>query len=88
MPVQSHFFRDSSFIQHVSWDSDFNNLAIQFNTGTVWIYYNVPENVYKSLLKAKSVGAYFNKEIRDNYSSERFVYSSEVKTLGQEKEGS
>lgn len=76
MTVQSHFYRDSSFIKHISWDSDFFNLAVQFSTGTVWIYYNVPENVYKALITATSVGSYFNKNIRDNYPSERYSYPS------------
>ena len=86
MPVHSHFYRDSSFIKHISWDSDFLNLAVLFNTGTVWIYYNVPENIYKALITAKSVGAYFNKNIRDVYASERYAYKNEVNSGGQEEE--
>lgn len=88
MSIYSHFYRDSSFINHVSWDSDFQNLAIRFSTGTVWVYYNVPENKYKALIQAKSVGAYFNKNIRDNYPSERYAYPSEVSNLVQEEEKS
>lgn len=88
MPVHSHFYRDSSFIEHVSWDSDFQNLAIKFSTGTVWIYYNVSQDTYKSLIQAKSVGSYFNKNIRDHYPSERYAYASEVSSLVQEKEDS
>jgi hypothetical protein len=88
MSIHSHFYRDSSFINHISWDSDFLNLAVRFASGTVWIYYGVPQEIYKSLITAKSVGAYFNKNVRDNYPSERYSYSSEVNNLVEEKKDS
>jgi len=81
MTVYSNFYRDSSFINHISWDSDYLTLSVRFVSGTVWMYHDVPENTYRSLLKAKSVGAYFNKNIRDSYPSEK--YSAEGVSLGK-----
>lgn len=81
MTVYSQFYRDSSFIDHVSWDSDYLTLSVRFVSGTVWMYHEVPQSVYRSLLKAKSVGSYFNKNIRDKYPSEK--YFSQGVSLGK-----
>jgi len=67
-------FKESSFIKNISWDSNTESLLVGFNSGTTWVYYNVPENIYNDLLKASSVGTYFNKVIRDNYPSQRINY--------------
>jgi hypothetical protein len=87
MTIKSIFFRDSSFIKNVAWDDDSESLLVKFNSGTTWVYFGVPENIYNSMIKATSVGAYFNKNVRDNYSSQRINYSfPEVSDEQEEKE--
>jgi len=77
MSIKTFFYRDSSFIINVSWDTESDSLLVQFNSGTTWVYYNVPQKIYKELIKSISVGQYFNKNIRNKFTSERINYPIE-----------
>lgn len=88
-----HHFADSSFIKHIHWEDD-STLIVTFSTNSVWAYYEVPKTVFYELTKAESIGAYFNKNIRSNYSSEvlfklskdsKIIYSKDIQ-IGQEEE--
>lgn len=86
-----HHQPDSSVIKHILYDIKKESLAIQFHSNTVWIYLEVPIDVYDELVSAKSSGNYFNKHIRNVYPSERFIIGSEWNILrensvGKEKE--
>lgn len=63
---------DSSFIKTIGWNSLNKNLMVHFKSGSFWIYYNVPRKHYSKLIIAPSVGQYFNINIRDVYTSEKF----------------
>lgn len=87
-----HHFADSSFIKHVHWEKD-STLIITFSTNSVWAYYDVPKSVFYELIQSDSTGAYFNKNIRSEYSSEvlfklskdsKIIYSKELQ-IGQEE---
>lgn len=88
-----HYFIDSSFIKHVSFE-DNNILIVTFSSNSVWAYYNVPIDIYDNLISSESVGSYFNKNIRNIYNSEvLFKISSNSKIIyhkediiGQEEE--
>lgn len=70
MSVSEHYFIDSSFIKHIHWYEDTNNLIITFATDSVWIYYDVPKQIFTKMTKAVSIGSVFNKEIRNKYRAE------------------
>jgi KTSC domain len=42
-------------------------LEIQFESGRVYQYFGVPENVFREMLNAESKGKYFNAHIRGKY---------------------
>ncbi len=42
-------------------------LEIQFESGRVYQYFDVPESVYQELMQAESKGKYFNAHIRNQY---------------------
>lgn len=46
-------------------------LEIEFHSGGVYQYFNVPESVYVGLLHAASKGSYFHEQIRDRYRYQR-----------------
>lgn len=46
-------------------------LKITFQTGAVYMYYDVPEQVYERLRHARSKGRYFNKYISGVFPFER-----------------
>jgi len=69
MTIYAKGFADSSFIQTAIWDSQSKILLIKFKSGSFWSYYNIDQQIYESLISAKSIGGYFNKNIKDKYTS-------------------
>lgn len=58
----------SSAIEQVSYDPDAHTLIATFrDSGRTYVYADVPEEVYDSLLFSESLGAYFNANIRDRF---------------------
>lgn len=67
MKKYEKFFVDSSFIEHVSWQNSGKVLIITFASGSIWVYKNVSKKTYNGLCKSDSIGAYFNKNIRNSH---------------------
>lgn len=58
----------SSNLRSVGYDSSNRTLEVEFNSGSVYQYSNVPSSVYSALMSASSHGQYFNANIKNNYS--------------------
>ena len=58
---------DSSVILAVGYDDGASILEVVFRTGRTYRYFRVPPAAYDALVRAKSIGAYFNREIRPRY---------------------
>jgi hypothetical protein len=57
----------STNIKSVGYDKPSLALEVEFHTGSVYRYSNVPELVYRGLLSAPSKGRYFAARIKDRY---------------------
>lgn len=57
----------SSNINSVGYDSSSMTLEIEFNSGGVYQYFNVPAHIYQGLMSAPSHGKYFHQFIKDIY---------------------
>jgi hypothetical protein len=57
----------SSVIASLGYDRETNVLEVEFHTGRVYQYFLIPPTVYEALKRAESIGAYFNRHIRDRY---------------------
>lgn len=57
----------SSVISSVGYDPIESLLEIEFATGVVYHYLEVPDSVYRAFVAASSKGEYFNSIIRDHY---------------------
>jgi hypothetical protein len=57
----------STNLRSVGYDSTSQILEIEFHSGGIYQYLNVPSNVYSSLLSAGSKGSYFHSFIKDRY---------------------
>jgi len=57
----------SSHISSIGYDDSNQTLEIEFNDGSIYQYYNVPEYLYDGLMGASSHGTYFHVNIRDKY---------------------
>lgn len=58
---------DSSNLDSIGYDTGMRTLKIEFNTGSVYQYFDVPEEVYERLLDSASLGSYFHHYIRNKY---------------------
>jgi hypothetical protein len=56
---------DSSSLASVGYDPATETLEVEFTSGTVYQYSNVPAEVYEELMAAESHGAYFAQNIRN-----------------------
>lgn len=61
----------SSSIASIGYDARAKTLEVEFNSGRVYRYYDVPQTVHYELVSASSIGGYFNANIRPNYPYER-----------------
>lgn len=61
----------SSNLQEVSYDSETQEMTVQFHTGNTYLYRNVPQLVYMSLQRAPSPGSYFYRNVRTSYVGEQ-----------------
>ena len=61
----------SSDISSVGYEN--GTLHIRFNSGGLYAYYDVPENVYRGLLTAASAGKFFHASIKDHYSTQKIA---------------
>ena len=61
----------SSALEQLSYDEQAHTLRAKFReSGRVYVYHDVPRDLYDSLIFADSLGAYFNAHIRDRFDYE------------------
>lgn len=58
---------ESSSVASVGYDSRSKTLEVEFTSGSVYRYFDVPESEYRGLLGADSVGRYLNQSIKSTY---------------------
>lgn len=58
---------ESTTIRSVGYNRANQVLELEFQSGAVYHYFDVPPSIHERLLKASSKGRYFNDEIRDDY---------------------
>ncbi len=70
-PAASHGERiqrigvSSAALRSVGYDQEQRVLEIEFTSGAVYQYFDVPAEVYRGLMAAESHGRYFNQRVRD-----------------------
>ena len=57
----------SSNLASVGFDPTTYTLEVEFNSGRVYQYFDVPEHIYQELMSAGSVGSYFSRSIRNSF---------------------
>jgi hypothetical protein len=58
---------ESSMLAAVGYERETRTLVVLFTTGKAYEYYDVPEQVYQSLMAAESKGKYMNEMIIGHY---------------------
>ena len=57
----------SSNLAEVGYDPDLETLEVQFKSGGIYQYFNVPAFMYERLMSADLTGRFFNAEIKGHY---------------------
>jgi KTSC domain len=57
----------SSNIRSIGYDTTNETLEVEFHSGGIYQYLNVPEPVYSELMGASSKGSYLNSQIKKQY---------------------
>jgi hypothetical protein len=57
----------SSMIASIGHNADASILEVEFTSGTIWQYYDVPKSIYKEMLNSESIGKFFRSAIKDLY---------------------
>jgi hypothetical protein len=57
----------SSAISSVGYDDRSAVLEVEFESGAVYDYFDVPPKVYQDLLEAPSKGSFVSHQVRDRY---------------------
>lgn len=63
----------SSNVKSIGYDPESATLEVEFNNGSVYEYYEVPEEVYNDFLVASSKGKYLFHHIKNVYEYARIV---------------
>jgi hypothetical protein len=58
---------NSDSIRSVGYDPETQVLEVEFNNSGLYKYFDVPDDVYTSLMRANSKGAYMNDCIKDRF---------------------
>lgn len=60
----------SSALASVGYDAETRDLEVEFTSGRVYRYRDVPQGTYDFLLRARHKGSYFNRMIASRYAYE------------------
>jgi hypothetical protein len=61
----------SKLIRSIGYDAALQLLELEFASGKVYQYLEVPESAHTDLLNAPSIGTFFNSAVRDTFSHRR-----------------
>jgi len=57
----------SSNVSSIGYDVSTMTLEVEYRTGSIYQYFDVPQGVYQELMGAASVGTYLNQNVKNNY---------------------
>jgi hypothetical protein len=57
----------SRMIASFGYEAETSTLEVEFNSGAVWQYYEVPENVYYDMKNSDSFGKFFRANIKGQF---------------------
>ena len=60
-----------SNVRSVGYDAPSRTLEVKFWNGSIYQYYDVPEDVHKELVRQSAIAQYLRRHIRDQYAHSR-----------------
>ncbi|MDJ0658892.1 MAG: KTSC domain-containing protein [Crocosphaera sp.] len=62
-----------SHIQAIGYDVTVKILKIDYKSGSIYTYFQVPESIFQTMLTTSNIGKYLNSHIKGNYPYQRFI---------------
>ena len=62
---------ESSAISSVGYDRGRETLEVEFRSGTIYRFFDVPSEIYEDFLRSSSKGRFFGRKIRGQFDSTR-----------------
>ena len=76
----------SSNIKSIGYDPLRKKLEVEFNSGSVYRYKDVPKSVYNEFMSADSKGRYLNQNIKYNYKYRKYKDNNGDTVIGKWRE--
>lgn len=57
----------SSTIRAIGYEAESTTLEVEFNSGAVYQYHGVPQDLFDGLMQAESKGRYLNAHVKGSY---------------------
>lgn len=57
----------SSNVESIGYDPDSSTLEVEFKNGSVYQYFDVPEQIFNDLINAGSIGSYLASVVKGTY---------------------
>lgn len=64
---------ESSAVSSIGYDADLQILEIEFTSGNVYVYYEIPKILAIEFMEAESKGTFYNQNIRGLHESYKMV---------------
>ncbi len=61
----------SSMVRSIGYEEASQTLEVEFNSGLIYQYYNVPRIIHEQLLAAESMGKFINFQIKPHFPCSR-----------------
>lgn len=61
----------STNIVSIGYDETVNTLEIEYKAGSIYAYYQVPQNLHQELLESTSFGRFLDREIKEKFNSKK-----------------
>ncbi len=62
-----------SHIQAIGYDAKTKILKVNYKSGSIYTYFQVPAQIFQTMLMTYNLGIYINSHIRGNYHYQRFI---------------
>jgi hypothetical protein len=58
---------ESKDIKSIGYDDKTLSLEVEFNSGSIYVYFKVPKNIYIEFMEADSHGKFFHRNIKNKF---------------------
>ena len=58
---------DSAVMNEVNYNDETNEMTIEFWNGSIFVYKEVPKELYEEFIDSTSIGQFFHRKVKDKF---------------------